>query len=229
MVNEFVSYISFRFEFSTTSMIILTLQLAIVLILMPFNEIKVLAQQTAIQRFNTQPKSNSIQSQKATPCALTLSQAPAVRGIKFGMTRDEIENLLGIRFVGNTLSTEDREIGLSNVGFYRVLVNKYPEQIDGVEAIQLRLFENKVYSFSLSFERSNNWNNTEQFTSFVSESLNLPKNWETAGSSVARMNCQGFRVEANSYFLPEVSLTNLTALHEIETKRKEIRNRMQIK
>lgn len=169
------------------------------------------------------------QEQKEAPCALALSQAPAVRGIKFGMPRDEIENLLGIRFVGNTLSTEDREIGLSNLGFYRVMVNKYSQQLDGVEAIQLRLFQNKVYSFSLSFERSNNWNNTEQFTSFVSENLNLPKNWESAGSSAARMNCQGFRVEANSYFLPEVSLTNLTALQEIETKRKEIRSRMQIK
>lgn len=229
MVNEFVSYIRFRSEFSNISMMKLTLQLAIVLILLPFIEIQVLTQQTTIQRFNTQPKSNSIRSQKETPCTLALSQAPAVRGIKFGMTRDEIENLLGIRFVGNTLSTEDGEIGLSNVGFYRVMVNKYPQQIEGVEAIQLRLFQNKVYSFSLSFERSNNWSNTEQFTSFLSENLNLPKNWETAGSSVARMNCQGFRVEANSYFLPEISITNVTMLQEIETKRKEIRSRMQIK
>jgi hypothetical protein len=169
------------------------------------------------------------QEQKEAPCALALAQAPAVRGIKFGMTRDEIENLLGIRFIGNTLSTEDSEIGLSNLGFYRVLVNKYPRQLDGVEAIQLRLFQNKLYSFSLSFERSNNWNNTEQFASFLSENLNLPNNWETAGSSVARMNCRGFRVEANSYFLPEVSLTNLMMLQETETKRKEIRSRMQIK
>lgn len=167
------------------------------------------------------------QEQKEVPCSLAL--APAARGIKFGMTRGEVENLLGIRFVGNTLSTEDVEIGLSNLGFYRVLVNKYSQQLEGVEAIQLRLFQNKVYSFSLSFERSNNWNNTEQFTSFVSESLNLPKGWKTSGTSMAIMNCDGFRVEANSYFLPEISLTNLTALKEIETKRNEIRSRMQIK
>jgi hypothetical protein len=207
----------------------LTFQIAIVLSLFLFIKAQVLAQNTSNQTIPPQPNNNLVQLQNTVPCELNLSQAPVVRGIKFGMTKDEVEKHLGIRFIGNTLSTEDNEIGLSNLGFYRVLVNEYPQQIDGIEAIQLRLFQNKLYSFGLSFERSNNWNNTKQFTSFVSENLNLPKNWTTSGTSLARMNCQGFRVEANTYFLPEVSLTDLTALQEIETKRNEIRNRTQIK
>lgn len=204
----------------------IALQIALVLIFLLFIKDQLFAQQILIPHIRNQTNSNPVRSQKALPCKLDLSQVPAVQGIKFGMSKEELENYFGIRFIGNTLSTEDNQIGLSNLGFYRVLVNKYPQQLDGVEIIQLRLFENKLYSYSVSFDHSKNWSNTEQFTSYLSESLNLPKDWETSGSSAARMNCQGFRVEANTYFLPEVSLTNLTTLQEIEVKRTRFRDRV---
>jgi hypothetical protein len=205
----------------------LTFRIAFVLVLLTFIEVQVSAQQTPIQPLPSQ--TNSFQSQNIAPCELTLARFPAVRGIKFGMTKTEVENLFGVIFLSNSLSNEDMEMELSNLNFFRVLVNKYPQQLDGIEAIQLRLFQNKVYSISLTFDRSTEWNNIEQFTLSLSENFNLPANWTTTGSSVARMICQDFRVEANTYFLPEVSMTNLNALREIEAKRNEIRNRLKIR
>lgn len=165
--------------------------------------------------------------QSVTPCSLTLTQAPSVRGIGFGMTREEAEKTLGLIFLSSYMSKEDEKSGLSNLHFFRNRVNKYPQQLDGVEAIQLKLLDNKIYSFIFSFDNSTKWNDINQFALSLSENLNLPKSWRASGFSLTRMDCQDFRVEANIYFLPEISLTNLSAVREIEARRREFRAKEQ--
>jgi hypothetical protein len=160
-------------------------------------------------------------------CELTLSDAPTVRGIRFEMSKEEAENTLGIKMLNNSTLSEDREIGLETLTFFRNLVNKYPTQLDGLEFIELKFFGNKLYSFVLSFDSASKWENITDFTAWLSTEIKLPQNWRTESSSLARMNCLDFAATANIYFLPEVSLTNVRTAREIESRRNEVRANQQ--
>jgi hypothetical protein len=166
-----------------------------------------------------------LQRSELPQCPLTLSNSPSFRGIQFGLSKEEAENVLQVKLLNDFVRTGDKQIGLETLRFFRNHVNKYSPQLDSVEIIELRLFNNKIYSFSLSFEKTTTWNDITEYTQAVSEQFKLPPNWKASSTSFAKMNCQGFTVESNIYFLPEVRFTDTTVNREIEARRSEIKTK----
>lgn len=154
------------------------------------------------------------------PCTLKLSQAPAVHGVKLGMTVDELFALFpgsgdkaGLK---ETLSAAD---GYSNFGYasFQLTPSLYStkDNFAGIETYSIQSFDRRVVGFNVSyvaFPTGARWRNPDDLVQRFTESLHLPspKNWTAElGSPHRTLNCDGFQTmvsAANEHAL--ISFTN---------------------
>ena len=145
----------------------------------------------------------------AAKCTLALAQAPALRGLRLGMTQAQ----LLARFPGLSLDRAD-EFGLSKLRLALIDVDLYPKassnrdrgvQLDitagttegrsftvdsskfpdlkGVRKIQLRFVDGRLSYVLLGYDDSFKWNSVDEFAETVSKNLGLPGEWRVPPDS----------------------------------------------
>ncbi len=175
--------------------------------------------------FATQPPA---QTTGAPNCALTLAQAPVIRGIRLGMSTEE----LLVLFPGSkdqfrikeALARAEVQYGATDLLFSST---EYPENkllFNNISRHLITLFDGHVVKIAVSYIfgpdiTSPGWT-IETWIDKVSEIFNLPKreSWESS----RRITCRGFTIEAFVNHGSETSITiiNLSYRQQIDQRKK---------
>ena len=155
-------------------------------------------------------------------CNLTTKDAPALRGVRLGMTPEEVSKVLKYPIVPSESGTYARYLevdpltkketvisGQVNVGDFSVYLPIKEEQLNanpdlkGVEVFFGSFFNNKLYSMLMKYdEKLYNFGSLEKFISTVSVTINIPQEiwliteYPTRRNAIA--DCQNFYVSASS-------------------------------
>lgn len=141
----------------------------------------------------------------------TLDQSPMIRGIRLGMTAEEVfshfpgsnEDSFNKRSVES--AARPPNYGLARIGFQRSLhPSPNNERLAGVDSISITLFDEQVtdlqvsYAGPGSYPSGPSWPNIDDFIARLSEAFGLPepKYWVAKGPSQKAVNCSGFEIEA---------------------------------
>lgn len=141
-------------------------------------------------------QSSNTSASRATECKLKLSQAPVIRGIRLGMTVNEV---LAV-FPGAEKNEAIRQ-RLSQPRFGLVSANVNPsdyaskEKFAGVRSLDFSFLDGELNSFAILYNGPE-WKTSDQFASKVGEAFNLPgvEFWKEAGSFLKTLTCDGFAI-----------------------------------
>lgn len=155
----------------------------------------------------------SAQPQNTSKCSLTPSQAPAIRGIKLGMSGEEILSLFPESNQKPEIKTvlESSE-GYPNYGLARLYFQPamYPliakDRFAGIDGIGVTLFDGRVaelqinYAGRASHPRGPSWPNVDDFIAKLSEVYSLPaaRDWRTVAQDYRVLECSGLSIEART-------------------------------
>lgn len=147
------------------------------------------------------------QQTSSSKCNLTLANSPAIRGLRLGMTAEELMAL----FPGSAESNEVKnELALANnypaFGVTRLSFAswQYPsafkERFAGIESVLVTLLDKRVTEFTVQYSSPSsskmgvNWHGTEEFIARLSENFHLPpaSYWELR--SPGTLSCNGFEI-----------------------------------
>jgi hypothetical protein len=146
-------------------------------------------------------------SPKPTPttCNLTAAQAPTIRGLRLGMTVDELLELFpGANPIVLKRRVEDAKAPSSfgSLG-YNFDGSQHKDPLEGFH-FSVQLFDGRLRSFQIQYPFSNrtsygNVYGREDFITRLSESLKLPakENWKFEHYDHAYLYCQGFKLETD--------------------------------
>jgi hypothetical protein len=165
-------------------------------------------------------------------CNLTLAQAPVIRGIRLGMSTDELLALFprskDQSDIIRELSRAEVNYGVVNLSFPR---DTYPENKEmfsnNITYYRITLFDGRVASFSADyiFSSQNNRNPEWTYRTWIlklSETYNLPKpeDWFRSGTNYASIDCQDVRLSINaSSDSASISITGLHINEQIKQRR----------
>jgi hypothetical protein len=134
-------------------------------------------------------------STAAGDCKLTMAQAPAIRGIRLGMTVDQA---LAV-FPGAQADSDVRaNLAREHFGSQGVSIDpaKYEstEKFVGVNSISFGFLDGRLTRFSIQY-KGPEWKSDEQFAAKVAEALSLPgvESWKPIPNGLA-LSCEGFRI-----------------------------------
>ena len=136
-------------------------------------------------------------SAQSRQCNLSFNDVSAVRGLRLGMTSEQVVSLLGKPAV------RDKQ----HIGYDQQSSNAENSQIVGlvdVNQINVSLLQDQVSGIFINY-KPYNWGSAREYAAAVSEKLNLPKLWKYRGSE-ADMVCRDFSLKLDS------SLNSLTLL-----------------
>ena len=166
-------------------------------------------------------------------CKLTLAQAPAIRGLRLGMTSDELFAI----FPANEREEFNRAQQLKsaelppNYGYANLQfgLSNYAtkDQFTGINSFTFGLFDRKVVAISASYQNSPYFDNTGQLMEIITSQLGLPefKNWPGYNeySQTQSLSCEGFSFEAHVFngYLTSITLTD-PAYKKIREDRKKV-------
>ncbi|HJZ81365.1 MAG TPA: hypothetical protein VKD91_13505 [Pyrinomonadaceae bacterium] len=147
------------------------------------------------------------QTTQPTECKLTREQAPAVRGVRLGMSADDLlASVPGI-------SDDDRNNiahanGFPNYG--AIALSVYPrapasQRFDGIDYYYIRLFDGQLVQYSVYYRGSNSiprgpyWPDMDVLVAKFADAYHLPgtKDWVNDGPR-RLLRCQGFEARVDS-------------------------------
>jgi hypothetical protein len=153
------------------------------------------------------------QPQNTSKCSLTAAQAPAIRGIKLGMSAEEIVSI----FPGSSQRPEIKTALESSEGYpnYGVAtlyfqLSTYPtvakDRFAGIDGISVTLFDGRVaelwvnYAGQDSRPRGPLWPNVDEFIAKLSEAYALPaaRDWRQVAQDDKVLECSGLNIEATA-------------------------------
>jgi hypothetical protein len=138
-------------------------------------------------------------------CKLTLAQAPAIRGIRLGMTVDQVlAQVPGSEADSNLLAGLSRDyFGSRNVTVAPGNYATAKEKFAGINSINLSFLDGRLLSFHVRYNGPE-WRSKEQFVARVAEALNLPGvgAWKASNNALA-VGCDGFEVSVQTFGGPE--------------------------
>jgi len=144
------------------------------------------------------------------PCTLKISQAPSVRGLKLGMTMDELFPLFpgmsdseGIK---QTLSTAESFPKFGDTAFsINPLSWGNKERFAGISDVWVHTFDRRIIGLSVRYDEfpgGARWKNADDLIQRFSDSLHLPgpKEWgpDPYNTSVKKLMCDGFEVAVSA-------------------------------
>jgi hypothetical protein len=135
-----------------------------------------------------------------SPCSLTPEQSPEIRGVRLGMSTEQLHKLFPEvnnrqRIDGGiTASKQPDAFGAASFGLHPDGQAPNP-QFEGVNYISIRLLDERVVSFQIAYAPTE-WNSVDEFVARLAEGLRLPRvSWET-GNESSILKCNGFRIDA---------------------------------
>lgn len=157
-------------------------------------------------------------------CALRIDQSPEVRGLRLGMTRQQVS----ARYPAFTIQPAN-EFGETNVNVYPLAEGNKTPALKGIGNMKIRLIDDLVVELRIDYNALP-WENMDQFISKLSERLSLPKQWIGEGY-LRKLSCQGFQIEAmaSSYstnsMTPSIIFSRIGADNVVEKRKAEKRAR----
>ncbi|HEU0184879.1 MAG TPA: hypothetical protein VFS27_06155 [Blastocatellia bacterium] len=147
--------------------------------------------------------------QKPT-CKLTLAQAPAIRGLRLGMTSDELFTI----FPANEREEFDRAQKLKSAelppnygsAFFQFVPSNYAtkDRFTGIYQLNFWLFDKKVVSIVAYYGSAPQFDRPGQLMEIITKQFDLPefKDWPNYNeySGIPSLPCEGFtfQVDANN-------------------------------
>ncbi|MDQ2856837.1 MAG: hypothetical protein M3R68_10945 [Acidobacteriota bacterium] len=142
-----------------------------------------------------------------SPCTLTVTQSPAIRGVKLGMSAQELFTL----FPGSAEHDEIKsamakaddypQFGVVPISF---AISQYAnnDRFAGIDYVQSYLFDGRVARFSVQYSglpEGPQWMNADDFITKLGESLKLPaaKDW-AAYQGGKNVKCNGFEMRVTT-------------------------------
>lgn len=132
-------------------------------------------------------------------CALTVAQSPEVRGIRLGMSLEEVLRL----FPGSSDAPETRSaLSLADKQFGMAKLTVNPDgysskaTFEGISQFEFEFLDNRLFSFYVGY-RGPEWKSVDEFIARLSESFDLPsaKDWEPSNiDSLKTLRCEGFEI-----------------------------------
>ncbi|MDX6577842.1 MAG: hypothetical protein QOE96_3795 [Blastocatellia bacterium] len=155
------------------------------------------------------PPSESVSTENATlkaeqePCTLGIEKAPAIRGIRLGMTLSEVKAL----YPGVSEPKERDEVG-SSLTIHRPGVDTNDERLKGIDYLALHFFGGRLYVIGVSYKEPSYWQEVTELT----KSMGLPNN-----EDYAQVECRGFSASIfrHSDKTLTLDLTNTLVLKKI--------------
>jgi hypothetical protein len=157
---------------------------------------------TSMTNSGAQPTgaSSTAVTQDKEQCTLTITAAPAISGIKLGMTAQEVLSL----FSGNKESVELRATltqppGRFGMRTLQVTPIESKDRFKGIRDATLRLVDDRVYNFRIGYEGPE-WPNVDRFVEKFVTGTNLPpaSQWEAyvgMDTQLKTLSCAGFTVQ----------------------------------
>ena len=162
-------------------------------------------------------------------CTLSLSQAPTIRGLRLGMTVDELLELFPGANPNELRGKVEQAKGAPNFGYsyFNFSGTQHKDRLEG-QRFSVNLFDSKVISFRVEYPFHNHPQegrvfNGEQLQEMLIETFNLPAKeyWQEVDSNI-NLQCRGFRL--NSYPGSNLSIYISDTSTEPEEKSKQRRN-----
>jgi hypothetical protein len=149
-------------------------------------------------------------STAASDCKLTVAQAPAIRGLRLGMTIDQtLADFPGAQADSDVRGQLARDYFGSQYASVDPAKYESKEKFVGVNSINLSFLDGRLTYFSIHY-KGPEWKSDEQFAASVAEALNLPGvgSWKPIPNGLA-LSCEGFRIGlskagANSIFVNDL-------------------------
>jgi hypothetical protein len=133
-------------------------------------------------------------------CRLALSDAPALRGFRLGMSPVEARNVSG-----GKLNIKIKREG-SYFGYF--IENRPPTFLSDVRALYLRFFDAKLFQIEIFYEPSSSMQTLDKFIAQISAQTNLPTELWKRGQNRAAVVCDEFSIVADNFLNPRVELTD---------------------
>lgn len=142
----------------------------------------------------------SSNSSAGARCGLTSAQAPEIRGIRLGMTAQQLLSLFpedGNRQSITDALKESKRIDKYGVGRFDLRADRETAnpRLTGLNYITVELLDARVTSFHISYAGPE-WDSVDQFVAKLSDALHLPNSsWEPVGEWRQSLRCDGFVVD----------------------------------
>ena len=185
------------------------------------------------------------QTSNQSTCNLTITQSPTVRGIRLGMSAEEVFAL----FPGGAESPENKNAmlsaqvppnyGVASLYFY---LWAYPppskERFSGIDSISITLFDGRATKISVAYTgypKGPSWSTVDDFITKLSDAFALPgaKDWLQSGGDLysKTLKCSGFEIRASNKGNASMALSNNSytetvrqrAVADEERKRREFK------
>ena len=149
------------------------------------------------------------------PCGKTLSEAPAIHGLRLGMTFEEFYSALGQDMKMKPPKTGE--------GSFFLDFNELPppNNFKGVKAAYVRFFNNKVYQIEIFYDDKDQVTKLEDFTNRLSTDLNLSATAWKIKNAHAEIDCGDFVLTADVVLNRHIELTDDAALTEFKKKKQQ--------
>ena len=189
---------------------------------------------TTNQSIQSPPTQASSTGQEKPPCTLNMTQAPAIKRLKLGMTTDEVVAI----FPGGKddpdmrtqLSRPPTQFGATELAIRPGMLATQPE-FNGISRITLSLLDGRVSAFSVHYNGPQ-WPHVDKFVEKLVGELDLPpsEQWEAyAGqdTQLKTLTCADFSIRVNAAGeggnLNYVSMTDLEAAKKLRERRRKAR------
>ena len=150
----------------------------------------------------TTPATDATSQEKAPPCTLTRSGAPALKGLKLGMTKEEVLALFpGSKDNAEVKSSLDRPANKTGTSDLLIRPAEYQsrESFAGIKQVTAGFLDGKLYTLNLNYDGPE-FPQVDKFVARVVEGTNLPPadQWEPYPGldQMKSLKCNGFEVHA---------------------------------
>lgn len=160
-------------------------------------------------------------SNQQSVCNLEAKDAPAIFGLKLGMTKDETKKIIGGELLPEALTNEEREIKVEKFKANQ-LKN---EALKNVSEMRLEFFEDKLYLLAVQYQNPTKWNDAKEFSETVSTEFQTPANWKIDGKTMASLFCKGFNVYLSKNAASKLTLESRFTWIVISDKLTQLKNK----
>jgi hypothetical protein len=174
----------------------------------------------------------------APQCALPLDKAPVIRGLRLGMTAEDI-----LQFFSTNSSKAKAQDALKNAGaapnyglasFYLLPSpndsKEVQEKFSGISYLNFKALDGLVVEISVSyrFDNASSWWTQDEWIAKLSNAFDLPgpNNWVWSNATNQRMlKCKEFEVGANVQNILNMTVTDPTHRQVMEQRAKSDREK----
>ncbi len=154
---------------------------------------------------------------KANKCNFTLKDAPVLRGLKLGMSEDEILKFFDVSEKKDLVPSFKRNSNLDSYIDVSSSVYEKRKEFKDVSKLIIIMFDKKLYLIHLQYAcDSVSFENAQQFAKNISEKFNLPFSaWDYRDKIKGDLRCKEFEIGINS------SSNELALMDKISEQRKK--------